>query len=364
MEPKTLSNFFTDRAFVIPSYQRDYLWGREEVQELIDDIGEALSLGSDHYIGTFVLSKSGREGFYSVVDGQQRIATMTLLIHALLQRLSPENERLRIFYTMLFIEWQGQLKLRLSPPNDQFLGALLDGLGLPVPQTRGQRLLLKARQCIQEKAVQLSGGNQNDLLRWLDGIKALRVLEFIEDDEGRAIRLFQTVNDRGVPLTIMDKSKSLLIYHSNRFLGGVLDAWINQRFGEAFRAWDSVREQAEEEAYEVGLLNRKDFREDSVLRWHFLSFKNDKYDFNATVEYVFEVFLKQTLREIKTNHDELEQFIRRYCGDLPNFFVALRSLLERAGPNPRKTYVFLLVILSAFLLSKSAAGYGNFATDS
>ncbi|OOC28799.1 hypothetical protein BZK24_08925, partial [Helicobacter pylori] len=58
-----------------------------------------------------------------------------------------------------------------------------------------------------------------------------------EPDPRRAIRTFQSVNDRGVPLLLLDKLKSLLIYYPNTFCDGKrgLDQFINVHFGEIFK---------------------------------------------------------------------------------------------------------------------------------
>ena len=57
-----------------------------------------------------------------------------------------------------------------------------------------------------------------DKKEFLNQIRKLTVMEFTEDSEGDAIRIFQTVNDRGKPLSNLEKAKSLLIYFSNKYL--------------------------------------------------------------------------------------------------------------------------------------------------
>ena len=57
-----------------------------------------------------------------------------------------------------------------------------------------------------------------DKLKFLKSVEELEVMEFVENSEGDAIRILQTVNDRGKPLSNMEKAKSLLISFSNRYL--------------------------------------------------------------------------------------------------------------------------------------------------
>jgi len=101
-------------------------------------------------------------------------------------------------------------------------------------------------------------------------------MEFIESSEGDAIRIFQTVNDRGKPLSNMEKAKSLLIYFSNRYLEKRLDDQINDVFGEIFEMYDEIKGLGEE--LQINLISNKDFNEDSIMRYHFVSFSEEDYD--------------------------------------------------------------------------------------
>ena len=94
------------------------------------------------------------------------------------------------------------------------------------------------------------------------------MLEFVEPNEGKAIRMFQAVNDRGVPLAKMDIVKSLLVYYSNRYLGGDLDELVAEEFGKAFRSFSRIKRLAGAAGYKIRQIDRDTFREDDVLRYH------------------------------------------------------------------------------------------------
>lgn len=57
MDKENVLKFFTGKYFRIPEYQRDYAWTTENVDELIEDIVEAIDTGTNHYLGTFILAK-------------------------------------------------------------------------------------------------------------------------------------------------------------------------------------------------------------------------------------------------------------------------------------------------------------------
>ena len=83
---KTLKDIFLNDAyrFEIPSYQRPYSWTTKEAQELLEDVIEAMDEGqNDYFLGSFVLVKQPHSRNAEVVDGQQRLTTLTILFAAL-----------------------------------------------------------------------------------------------------------------------------------------------------------------------------------------------------------------------------------------------------------------------------------------
>ena len=108
----------------------------------------------------------------------------------------------------------------LSPLNrDKLFFTNLIEQTISEPQNKSQRFLKDAVEEIKFKVSQIP-----DKLKFLKSIEKLEVMEFVENSEGDAIRIFQTVNDRGKPLSNMEKAKSLLIYFSNRYLRAICAA--------------------------------------------------------------------------------------------------------------------------------------------
>jgi hypothetical protein len=334
MASKTLINFFSDKTLVIPGYQRDYAWATKNVDDLLNDVEEALADRSGHYLGTFILSQEGPEAPAFVVDGQQRLTTLTLIFHALVRRL--EKDELRFHYRSQFIKSPATgLKLNVHGGNQAFLQALVDGT-TPVPGTDGQERLSKAYDRISLRVDELLAGEggQARLEAWLLQLSRVEVLEFVAEDEGRAIRMFQSVNDRGVPLSKMDIVKSLLIYSSNRYLNGALDESIAEAFGRAFHAFSRLKRLVSVAGYQVNSLSRDTFREDDVLRYHFLTFNADQFgvngaaDYAATTQTVLEDFLKPALKQLRADPAKLRHFLETYTNDLVNFFGLLEAELQ------------------------------------
>ena len=67
----------------IPEYQRGYCWGKEQVEGLLESIGEITDADKEYHVGTVILHKhKGKDGdVYDIVDGQQRLITLSLILY-------------------------------------------------------------------------------------------------------------------------------------------------------------------------------------------------------------------------------------------------------------------------------------------
>lgn len=339
---------------MIPNYQRDYAWRERNVDDLFADVEEALEAGGGHYLGTFILSQADRASPVFVVDGQQRLTTLTLLLNALISVL--QDYKVAQHYRNVFIQHpMSGFKFFVQGDNNVFFRDLLDGK--PVnPVSDGQERLLAAHRWIRQRVhalVQI--GDQNAIVQWLECISQMEVLEFIEPNEGKAIRMFQSVNDRGVPLARMDIVKSLLVYYSNRYLDAQLDQHIAQQFGRAFRSFSRIKQLAGMPGYKIRQIDRDAFREDDVLRYHYLAFDASNLgvlsggDYSATSDTVLDTFLKPALTALRAKKTHLEAFIRAYTDDLTAFFGALEKLVENTRQDMAAYLLWVVQDLSATL---------------
>lgn len=231
---KEIANIFNNGIFSIPNYQRDYAWESKNLEELWEDLLEAEQAKNDemgHFLGTIVVAKNPQDSnVYDIIDGQQRATTLFMLRYALnYKKANPERN---INY---FLDDNDNLRLRVIEQNKEFFSKILqqakEGLNSALEdeiRTDGQRKLYDVFKSIWSYVGNLDVQRAEELLKVLDKM----VLMWLEEkDSGRAIRMFQTVNDRGMPLLILDKLKSLLILYSNKYCGGKLDETINERLG-------------------------------------------------------------------------------------------------------------------------------------
>lgn len=342
MATTKITDLFNDRYFEIPRYQRGYAWEKQHIRELFDDIKEAIDSNSTHYIGTVVLSKCATDPkkFY-VVDGQQRLTTITLLIAQLLHKI--QDDETRIYQRMHYIKKGSQYRLKPLERDVLMFQHLLDGDMPVMPQNKSQRFLIEA---VEEMKFQIA--NLKNPEQFLDAIGNLEIMEFIENSEGDAIRIFQTVNDRGKSLSNMEKIKSVLIYFSNKYLDKKYDDSINAVFSDIFELYDSIKYNGGDRLG-INLIKRQNFTEDNILSYHYVTYFSDYYEPSA--EYVLKT-IKQKLTELRKKSDfkdTMANFINLYIESLKSFFTNLNFIISKVGTETKYYKLFVILNLSATL---------------
>ena len=207
------------KKYLVPKFQRDYSWGQEQWQDLWEDI-EFIHENVDeyHYMGYLVLQEK-EDSVFSVIDGQQRFTTFSLIVLAAIQRLKEINDEeranllLRTFIgtedlTYLTIE----NKLTLNRNNDYYYNQAVSGQPIPKRSVnKTTRLMHDALDFFYENFCheQFSQGEKINALIGNVARKTLFTTIFI-GDELNAYKVFETLNARGVRLSSADLLKNYL----------------------------------------------------------------------------------------------------------------------------------------------------------
>lgn len=231
---KLMGNGLTYR---IPRFQRDYSWTDDEWEDLWLDIQGTLKEGGEpaHYMGYLVL-QSENDKVFDVIDGQQRLTTLSLIALSVLknlQRLIDENkdadrnrqrlEQIRQTYIGYLdpVTLVARSKLTLNRNNDTYYQTYLIPLGhLPQRGFRASEHLLRkafewfdrrVREHSRQRAPQFGGD---------EGVALASLIETLSDrlfftvitvtDELNAYKVFETLNARGVRLSATDLLKNYL----------------------------------------------------------------------------------------------------------------------------------------------------------
>ena len=334
----TVQKFFVGKILSIPEYQRSYSWDKDNVRDLIEDIQESLETKANHYIGTVVLAETDKMDNYNIVDGQQRLTTILMIMNALILRL--DNEEDISYYKRLYI-FDEEHKIRPLERDKDYFYTLLEEAHTPEPKNRSQKYL---KEVYEEIKNVIANGSINNKSEFLKALEKLQVLEFIEKDESDAIRIFQTVNDRGKDLTKMDKIKSLLFYFSNKYLEKKYDHIINTTFGDIFELYDNIKSIGEKQ--NINIIASKSFNEDDILRYHHICFSDKSYD--PSILQVMED-VKSELIEHRNNEsfEQLEAYIKNYLGSLLAFTKSFNEIIKKTETDSKYYKIFTILGLSA-----------------
>ena len=94
------SIFGENKIYEIPNYQRDYNWGKQQLEELWTDITRAFKKKDEYYLGTIVgTPKIGQDNIFEIVDGQQRLTTLIILFFVLKKITQDEFLNNYIYYS-------------------------------------------------------------------------------------------------------------------------------------------------------------------------------------------------------------------------------------------------------------------------
>ncbi|MGN8371905.1 DUF262 domain-containing HNH endonuclease family protein [Helicobacter pylori] len=274
-----------------------------------------------------VAKNEDNKKLYDIIDGQQRTTTIFMLLHVLASKQNEKDKR----EIRKYLYQKGELKLEVAPQNQSFFKTLLEAAEKENishcekdADTEGKQNLFEVLKAILDKVSKL---NKEEVNERLEALLEMVLMRLEEPDPGRAIRTFQSVNDRGVPLLLLDKLKSLLIYYSNTFCDGKrgLDQFINDHFGEIFKIFAKIKKS--DHFSSVGSPGEGD-----IFRYHAWSQRFDGITFYRTsTENTYEQ-LKDELKKVEKN--KLENFIQSYVSDLKNFYQAFLDLLSEIDTNP------------------------------
>lgn len=218
-------------SYTVPRFQRDYSWDTSEWDDLWQDIQGTITPGGEpaHYMGYLVLQTKDNRNF-EVIDGQQRLTTLSILTLAVLKVLQslvetgvePENNKRRI--EQLRNSYIGYLdpvtliprpKLSLNRNNDAYYKDYIIPLQkLPQRGLRAsERLLRKSFEWFYQKLRDSYAPRQDGtvLARFLDELSDRLFFTVITvTDELNAFKVFETLNARGVRLSPTDLLKNYL----------------------------------------------------------------------------------------------------------------------------------------------------------
>ena len=252
-EASGIAGVLRTESLSVPGYQRSYAWnslsdgsrsegddGHLHVVEFWEDLLSSYRSGNSYFLGTIVLSQEGAEdGRAQVLDGQQRLATTSILLHAIAAQYESKGES--AISDSIFQDYVGtydrdaeEIKPKIilnTEDRDYFDKKFLQKIESTSPTCQSQILIHGALSYLADQVQQFSNSAG---ARWKEELKAFtkflderaQVITIAVANDADAFLIFETLNDRGADLTIADLLKNYLFSKAAGRLDEVRTSWI------------------------------------------------------------------------------------------------------------------------------------------
>ena len=333
-----------NQVFDIPVYQRGYAWERKNLEDLWEDL-YYLDPSKKHYFGTVLLKDSGKTARtslsalkrFDLIDGQQRLTTVLILLREIISQLKEiSTNELREDVDALeksYLKDGSHYKLNpLGDDGDFFHHVVIDGNDFLAgdTSTHSQRRLTEARAFFRERLIgekeRQPTEYQNFLVLFKQKIDDLQLIQYQVNSDADAIRIFETVNDRGRPLSNLEKTKSFLMHTSylgiedDDVVAGRLKE-LNGHFSRIYRHFEDVSGTKH--------MERLRMDENDVHRYHFINYVSYGDESSRPTDSLKDLIRKK-LRE---DPEECVEYALTYAKDLEKAFLAVKQITEAYREN-------------------------------
>lgn len=219
---RTVRELLAGRKYSIDYYQREYKWQQKQLAELIDDLADrffasheagnersAVADYGHYFLGSIIVSDKDGQKF--IIDGQQRLTTLTLLLIFLHHRLEDAEQKGQVA-ELVFSQRYGKRSFNLDiPERAGCMDALYRGgeFAEPDPPESIANILARYTELEDLFPDELAGAALPFFVDWLvENVHLVEITAYSDED---AYTIFETMNDRGLSLTPADMLKGYLL---------------------------------------------------------------------------------------------------------------------------------------------------------
>lgn len=341
----------------VPLFQRGYSWGKDEINELFSDVVEidwqklkTKGIRETHFMGAMVFSNVGgdanaKDG-YNILDGQQRLTTLTMIVAAIARRMQiiaadeveqkdviSKSASAAVYLNSIYKleptdESPGVLVLKPQEDDERLYNIFVSDQKPNSTARDAKRRIFRAFDFIQSKIddaiVKPAVENEVsvfDALRWaiVGLLESLSFVVIVAKDETAAFRLFETLNDRGLDLSAADliKNKLFQVCLTPADRDAIKACW--RTIGDADGVSDDL----------VAFFRTKWLSDNSYIR------KNEK-----SLPLAHEFVRKDGLFEVYSDYFEEQRyqsnFVTRLTGDLSVASALLSEIISPKDSSPLK----------------------------
>ena len=342
-------------VYAIPRYQREYTWGKNQWENLFDDV---LENDPSYFLGSIICINQSTDVLsiqkLELVDGQQRLTTLSLLFaavyHALKSHETDLDDEQRVELINLkrkLVLKKGDDQIRLIPQiqnnNNQDYRAVLADIGVisecDVPAYAGNRKIFRAYRYFQDRIDEMANGRSNRLgtiMEFLDKVSHACLVKIEVASHADAYTLFESLNNRGMPLTAIDLIKNKLLARLESIEPGKVDHY--------FGHWSRL----------LGYLGDDYAIQERFFRQYYNAFKDQLKAIHqvpvatrSNLIHIYEKFInhdaKDCLQKISAAGRLYSLILSRNQDDAPNSLEKPLKDLERIQGAP--SYLLMLYLL-------------------
>ncbi len=351
----TLQNVFSNRIFRIPDFQRGYAWNEEQWNDLWEDIN-GIQGDKKHYTGMLSvecidandpkwekdlwLINQGKRLFY-VIDGQQRLTTLIILLNELLKGegdlMYETKKHWRNYF--LYKSYNGNTSFLFgyekdNPSDEFFKTKILEQASCSAANNNQSVYTLNLKKCKEYFAEKIKSCNQEqkeDLFRKITTQLTFNYYEI--DDTTEVFVTFETMNNRGKPLSVLELLKNRLVYLSVLLMKDEND--YNRLRDDINEVWKTLYEY-------LGKNQDKPLDEDDFLQNHWITY----FPYSRDKAKVFKTYLlseeftkkrvfsgELSSEQVREYIDSLQKSIKTwyYMANIDNspYSEEIKSCLER-----------------------------------
>lgn len=221
---RTIRELLSAKRYSIDYYQREYKWQTKQVSELIVDLTNKFLESFDpkhersqvekyghYFLGSIIISD--KDGQKLIIDGQQRLTTLTLLLIYLQRHISDPNDK-RLIGELIFSQKYGKKSFNIDVPDrKECMEALLNNGSLEgEDHSESVVNIINRYRDIEDQFLQREDLTEKGLPHFVDWlIENVHLVEITAYSDEDAYTIFETMNDRGLSLTPTDMLKGYLL---------------------------------------------------------------------------------------------------------------------------------------------------------
>ncbi len=271
----TVEELFSNKRYQVPKYQRAYAWDQEKAEKFYQDI---FASTGDYFLGSILLTdKSREENFYEIIDGQQRITTISLFLFALYLVFKEVSDSEAGTYIHAKYLMGGDLNIgtyqvvQLGRHNRDFFCSILEiksiqDVGGLNPNGTNKNILNVLNYFIDKISKEKKPDIHLERKRLVEILtritKQVFFFEIIVPDNVQASRLFEVLNNRGEDLNDTDLVRNYLLSKAD-----------TEGFQESIDSWGNIEDK-------IGVENLEQF-----LRYSSFLVSKKETTYERIVEY-------------------------------------------------------------------------------